>query len=171
MTHFFPFPSEILPLCPSVWNVLYPNLCLRCYFILVNVQHNLCATRYLPWLLLLTPSSKYSFSHLWHYIVAIYFLIFSLLNPLPYKVWDHVWWLYVLLLLCWYSSSVMETWGKFQIASPLGDKFWYHYDLCLCILNPFLRNCIALWNNNSNKNGREVKRLNKTSLMKQVNLR
>ena len=78
---------------------------------------------------------------------------------------------YVLLLLCWYSSSVMETWGKFQIASPLGDKFWYHYDLCLCILNPFLRNCIALWNNNSNKNGREVKRLNKTSLMKQVNLR
>lgn len=125
------------------------SFCMKCplskslpktFFIPVNVQHNLCATRYLPWFLLLTPS-KYGFSHLWHYIVAICVLIFFPFWTLCLardQVWDHVWWLFLSsTLLCCCSSSVMETWRKFQIASALGDNFWYHCDLCLCILNPF----------------------------------
>ena len=105
--------------------------------------------------------------------------IFPFLNPLPCK-WSGLgpclmtlseFYFALLLLKLSYGKHNWKHGEKFQIASAPGDKFRYHCDLCLCILNPFLHNCIALWNNNSNKNGQEVKRLNKTSLMKQVNLR
>lgn len=75
----------------------------------------------------------------------------------PERHWDYAECIFVIP-----TDQAGETWGKFQMASPLGEGSRYCYYLYFCILNPLLHICIA-WKRKK-KGVRGAKRLNKTLL-------